>query len=141
MAILNYTTKIDAEKTINEITKMLVKHGANRIVTSYDENRLPCAVSFSINWNGQLLPFLLPCNYEGVFASLKSSDAPKHNKTKEQAIRTSWRIVKDWVEAQLAIVEANLSKIEEVFLPYVVTNNGQTLFEKFEAQSQKLLSQ
>lgn len=35
MAILNYTTYIDCEKSISEIQKCLVKHGAHKIVTEY----------------------------------------------------------------------------------------------------------
>ena len=44
MAILNYTTSISCEKTIGEIMKCLVKHGATKIVTDYSEN-IPSAVT------------------------------------------------------------------------------------------------
>src|SRR5947209_7789589 len=29
-----------------------------------------------------------------------------------------WRVIKDWAEAQSALIEANQVKIEQVFLPY-----------------------
>jgi hypothetical protein len=45
VAILNYTTGIPAEKTIGEITKCLVAHGAHKIVADYKDG-LPCAVTF-----------------------------------------------------------------------------------------------
>lgn len=47
-----------------------------------------------------------------------------------QAVRVAWRIVKDWVVAQMALVDTGMVKTEEVFLPYLVTGNGQTLFQK-----------
>ena len=43
------------------------------------------------------------------------------------------RAVRDWVRAQLALIEAGCVQIEEVFLPYMVGTNGQTLFEAFKA--------
>jgi hypothetical protein len=53
-------------------------------------------------------------------------------KTREQAARIAWRIVKDWVEAQLAIIEAEMASRPEVFLPYAQTNTGETIFQRFE---------
>ena len=50
-------------------------------------------------------------------------------KTPEQAKRVAWRIVKDWVEAQLAIIETQMVKPEQVFLPYAITQTGETLYE------------
>lgn len=44
MAILNYTTSINSEKSISEIMKCLVKHGATKIVTDYD-GQTPSAVT------------------------------------------------------------------------------------------------
>lgn len=43
------------------------------------------------------------------------------------------RILRDWVAAQLALVEAGSAESEEVFLPYLlVAGRGQTLFEQFQ---------
>jgi hypothetical protein len=36
MPLLNYTTKIDADKTINEIQKCLSKVGAIKVMTDYE---------------------------------------------------------------------------------------------------------
>ena len=50
----------------------------------------------------------------------------------EQARRVAWRILKDWVAAQLAIVEAEQAQMAEVFLPYAVeSQTGQTMFQLF----------
>jgi hypothetical protein len=141
MAILNYTTSIEAEKTIAEITKCLVKHGASKIVADY-KDQLPCAVTFCLVMDGNTVAFVLPANYEGVLNSMKKDPkVPQRLCTKEQALRVSWRIVKDWVEAQMAIVEAKLADMAEVFLPYAVTKSGNTLYKEIQGNGMLMLSQ
>lgn len=44
----------------------------------------------------------------------------------------AWRIVKDWVEAQMAILESEMVQMEEIFLPYMVSASGQTFFEAYQ---------
>ena len=127
MPILNYSTKIDAWKTVGEIQQILSKHKVTHISIK-NEGSFPVAVTFTIDYRGQPLNFLLPCNFEGVLNCLKKDrKVPSSSKNSDQALRTSWRIIKDWVEAQMAIVEAELSPIQEVFLPYLVNSTGQTL--------------
>lgn len=138
MAILNYTTSIDCEKSILEIQKCLVKHGANKTVTDYS-NSLPCAVTFCLHINGKIAAFSL-ANYNGVLSAMKKDrKVPRHRCTDEQALRVSWRIVKDWVYAQMAIVEAELAEMAEVFLPYAITKNGTTLYKEIQAGTDLLL--
>jgi peroxiredoxin family protein len=60
--------------------------------------------------------------------------------TKEQAERVAWRILKDWVEAQMALLDIEMVKMEEIFMPYIVDQKGQTLYEKLE-QKQFLLEE
>jgi hypothetical protein len=140
MAILNYTTSISSEKTISEIQQCLVKHGATKIVTDYKDG-LPSGVTFCLVMNDSLTAFVLPANYEGVLRAMqKDKKVPARLCTKEQALRVSWRIVKDWVEAQMAIVEARLADVAEVFLPYAVTKNGNTLYKEVQSKGMLLLS-
>ena len=128
MPILNYTTKVNTDKTVGEITTILVKHGASKIVYDYD-GPLIIAVTFSIKINDNLVGFSLPCNYEGVLRAMqKDKKTPRSFCTQEQAIRVSWRIIKDWVAAQMAIVESGLAEVGEVFLPYAITPHGTTLY-------------
>lgn len=131
MPILNFSTKIDAWKTVNEIQQILSKHGVTRFSIK-NEGHFPVGLAFTINYKDSTLNFLLPCNHEGVLRCLKKDKkVPNHSKNTEQALRTSWRIVKDWVEAQLAIVEAELAPIQEVFMPYLLINDlDETLANK-----------
>lgn len=141
MAILNYTTSISSEKSISEISKCLVKHGATKIVTDYNGG-LPNAVTFCLSINGNMLAFSLPANYIGVLNAMKRDHkVPRRLCTEEQALRVSWRIVKDWVLAQMAIVEAQLADITEVFLPYAITKGGQTLYKELQGNNMKMLQQ
>lgn len=139
MAILNYTTSIACEKTIMEIQKCLVKHGAEKIVTDYT-NKIPTAVTFCLMLNGNLAAFSLPANYSGVLKSMKSdSKVPRKLLTDEQALKVSWRIIKNWVEAQMAIVEAQLADVAEVFLPYAITKSGTTLYKEIKSNGMLML--
>lgn len=131
MALLNYTTKIDADKTAQEIAKCLSMHGAKAVLTEYDEREgLVKAISFRINLNGQDIAFRLPCDWKPVLKILENdSNVPRPKKTQEQAVRTAWRIVKDWVEAQMALVETQMVSTLQVFLPYAEGRDGKTLYE------------
>ena len=55
---------------------------------------------------------------------------PRSFRTPAQALRVSWRIVKDWVEAQMAIVDTKMVTLDQVFLPYVIMPDGRTLYER-----------
>lgn len=139
MAILNYTTSIDCEKSISEIQKCLVKHGAHKIVTDY-LNGLPSAVTFCLTLNGSMVGFSLPANYLGVLKAMKNDrKVPRSKCTDEQAQKVAWRIIKDWVEAQMAIVEAQLADVAEVFLPYAITKNGTTLYKEVQGNGMLML--
>ena len=50
-----------------------------------------------------------------------------------EAARVAWRIIKDWLEAQLALVSAELADLEQVFLPYAQNGAGVTLYEALKA--------
>jgi len=85
--------------------------------------------------------FRLPANTQGVFKALKCDErVPKRLKTKEQAARVAWRVLKDWVEAQLAIVEAEMAELTEVFLPYAQNRDGKTLYQTIEQSGFKTLT-
>lgn len=141
--LLNYSTKIQPEQTIGEIQKMLSIHGVMAMMTEYD-GRNVSAVSFKMNVDGKPMAFKLPCNWRCVQNIFKE---PKHrsklkcrmDEIDEQAIRTAWRIIKDWIEAQLALVEVNMVTIPQVFLPYAIMKDGRTLSEHVESDPGFLL--
>lgn len=141
MPILNYTTKIDSYKTITEIQQILSRRGATKMIVDNDIKGNPIALTFCIQWRDSPLLFALPCNFEGVLRAMKNNKkVPRSQCTEQQALKVGWRIVKDWVEAQMAIVEAQLAELAEVFLPYAVTKNGNTLYKFIQTDSRLLLN-
>ena len=141
MAILNYTTSITTEKTAGEIQRRLANAKAQSILFEYDPDAVMCAISFRILTPHGVISFRLPTNTDGVYSVLCSdSCVPKKLRTKEQAARVAWRILKDWVEAQLAIVDAEMAQLTEVFLPYAQNNQGVTVFKSLENGGFKMLA-
>lgn len=142
MPILNYTTETEVEKSITEIQKCLREHGANKVLTEYDDTGFITALSFTINLNGRDMGFRLPTDWRPVLEIMRIQKKvlvkTSHNRTsvdlerlnKEQAMRVAWCITKDWTKAQMAIVETKMVTMPQVFLPYAVTKNGKTVYEK-----------
>jgi hypothetical protein len=142
MAILNYTTKINAGKTVGEIQEILAKRGVRKIVNDYNDNGDVAALTFVIMIDLKPVGFSLPCNYKGVLRAMQNDKkVPRSQCTEEQALRVSWRILKDWIEAQMAIIDAQLASIDEVFLPYAITKSGGTLYEEIKKDTSKLLTE
>lgn len=143
MPIKNYTTTISVQKTTNEIQEILGRAGAQAVLTEYDpgERGLVVAVSFKIRVAGDfLVAFRLPARIDGVLLTLKrQKGVPRRFCNREQAARVAWRIIKDWITAQLALVESEIAGLAEVFLPYVEMGDGETLYEKFSSSPGNLL--
>ena len=135
MPILNYTTKINAIKTIGEITQSLVERHANKISVDYKDS-MPYALTFQMFHNGNPILFAMPANIEGVLNVLKKQKGvPKSHQNIEQATRTAWRIIKVWIDAQMAIIDAEIVEPAQVFLPYAITRSGNTLYEEIEGSN------
>lgn len=132
MAIKNYTTRVSASKTIAEIQEILVKHGASRIVIDYDDEGHAKGVMFAISDVGT---YSLPCRVDGVWNVFKKQKIT--GATYAQAEKTAWRNVKDWIDAQIAIVESEQAAFEEVMLPYML-NHGRTLYDAMKDQFARL---
>jgi len=139
MAILNYRTKIAPEKTISEIQSMLARHGVAAIMTEYEGPNVS-SVSFKLVLDGKPMGFRLPCSWRAVREVFKNDPKVRGQyDTDEQAVRTAWRIINDWVQAQLALVEVNMVSVPEVFLPYAITKDGRTLSETVLEDPSRLL--
>lgn len=135
MAILNYTTTVDSFKTVSEIEHILVKHNAKSIMKNYDGESIT-GLSFLIDTGVHQIPVRLPVKVDECLEVLKKEkkNSPRSNikATREQAERVAWRILKDWVEAQMALLDIQMVRFEEIFLPYIETGNGQTIYERLE---------
>lgn len=133
MAIKNYTTTIKPEKTIAEIQQILAKHKAKAILTEYDSEGNVIALSFKVETIRGEVGIRLPVNTEKVLQVLKKQrrNNSQVKDTKEQALKTGWRNIKDWIDAQMALIETEMVTIDEIFLPYILNSRNQTLYEAF----------
>jgi hypothetical protein len=126
--IANYTTTVTALKSIGEIQGMLVAHGAKHILIDY-ENEEPVGLAFIIGTPHGDMPFRLPANIDRVQAVLNRQRV-RSGVPKDMASRVAWRILKDWIRAQTAILETEMVSIDQVFLPYLqVGKDKKTLYD------------
>jgi hypothetical protein len=137
------TTEIETTKTVSDIQRVLSSYGATQIVLGYETGQVQ-SLSFSIIFNAQEIPFTLPCKWEPIFKHLQSKRAVlTRDKKKErdigQARRVAWRQILRWIEAQFALVDTGMAQVQEVFLPYLLANDGKTLYQYIAEKKFKLL--
>lgn len=130
--IKDYTTIISPEETIGEIQRLLSQHGVTAMMTEYDGPQVE-AVSFRIRVEAREMSFRLPCNHRAVREVFKqegiTSVKHKDRNLDNQAIRTAWRIIYHWIDAQLALVRVNMVTVPQIFLPYTIMRDNRTLAE------------
>jgi len=127
MKIANYSTTVTALKSIGEIQGILIAHGAKHILMDYD-NGEPIGLSFIVETPYGDTPFRLPANIERVQAVLNRQRV-RSTVPKGFASRVAWRILKDWVRAQMAVLETEMVSIDQIFLPYMQVQDGKILYE------------
>ena len=129
MPIANYSTSVEAIKTVGEIQGILVGHGARSILTNYAADRTIESLSFIVDTPYGDMAIKLPVNPTAVLKVLREQRVPPRFANYPQAVRIAWRILKDWVRAQMAILETEMVKMEQIFLPYMITKDDKTLYE------------
>lgn len=134
MPLLNYTTTVPVVRTIGQIQGLLVEAGARSILTNYDDVGRPTGVAFAVETLHGLRTFTLPVNAVRVEAVLKREKVERRFATPEHAERVAWRIVKDWLEAQLAIIRTEMVTLDQVMLPYMHGGDGRTVYELYRDQ-------
>jgi hypothetical protein len=154
MALKNYTSDVPVSRTLFEIEEMLIQSGVSGITKEYapsppgkvtavlfhlviDANRPPVTVRLPANEEGALN--VLWKQYVGADELDPSGKQLKwggHGNKKrnresfrQQAERTAWRIVKDWIAVELSRTLMAQSDFREVFLSYI-WDGRQTFFER-----------
>jgi excinuclease UvrABC nuclease subunit len=130
-ALLNYTTEIAAEKSVSEIQRRLAQAGVSQVMHGYDHEGNLNELSFRIKTQFGDMAFRMPANVEAVQAILQRQFKSGRSRfsSREHATKVAWRILKDWVEAQLALLRTGQVTIEQVFLAYAQNTSGQTVYE------------
>lgn len=134
MPLLNYTTSVPVRRTIGVVQGLLVEAGARAVSTAYDEVGRPTGIAFQVQTAYGPRTFQLPVNAQRVEGVLRRDKVPPKYQTPEHAERVAWRILKDWLEAQLAIIRAETATLDQVMLPYMVGDNGRTVYELYRDQ-------
>lgn len=130
MAIKNYTSNVEVYQSLGEIQGALASHGTRKIIIDYDDQGQPDGVMFALQTPAGMRGFCLPANVDGVRAVFARQ---KVKAPEGQAERTAWRNLRDWVLAQMSIIETGQVEVEQVFLPYLTDNQGRTLYEAYQA--------
>jgi hypothetical protein len=130
-APLNYTTKVKAATTANECTGMLAAHGAEAVGLTFDDDRQPNGLNFRIDTDHGVQGYRIEVNSAGVLVQLETAYRagvikPSSGRsavsftTAAHAHMVAWRQVKDWLEANLAMIEASMWGLDRVMLPWML---------------------
>jgi len=133
MPIKNYTTRVAAARSIEEIQTALVRHGATGVLYEYEQGtgRI-LALKFKLVVKGGAVGFSLPVNWRKFQQVLKNDRVPRYD-DEEYVYRVAWRNIRDWTLAQLALYETQIVDLPQVFLPFAVGKGGKTLYEQVES--------
>ena len=136
MPLLDYTTKVPVSRTISQIQAKLVEHGARAVMMEYGADGRIKALAFNIKMPNKELPIRLPINTVATLRVLQRQVADREIAAAyakdDHAYRVAWRNIFHWLSAQMALLETEMVQFEEIFLPYVITDDGRTLFKRLE---------
>lgn len=146
MNIKNYTSSVPADKSILDIERILIAMGARNIAKEYDGFGKVDAIMFGIPKDGSTVPVKLPGRRSAIKKLFLSEYKRSYTKGQEesanqQAERTAWKNVRDWVELQATMIKLEQVEFMEVFMPYIYNmQTRKTVFEiAKENKFQKLL--
>lgn len=145
MNLKNYTSGTPAQTTISNIEQYLMAAGATGISKKVQGGMVTALVFEIVDENGRARLIKLPANCESVLDYLwndyiTSRTRPQKQKEDftDQAARTAWKLVQDWVQVQVSMIKLKQMKVLQVFLPYVWDGN-QTFYEALESSKFKAL--
>ena len=147
MGTVNYTTKVAAAVTVGEIQQMLAEHGATAIMVRYDA-RTPTAVAFQLTVRDVEAAYALPVDVDAMRRSLMRQwnggglrgIRPATAASPAHAARVAWRVLKDWLAAQLALIEAGQAQLDQVMLPYLRVDADTTVYDAYLEHGARMLT-
>lgn len=138
MFLKNYTSEVAVPQTINRIRQTLIKCGVLGIAEEYLQTGAIAALTFRVVDKGSDFAVRLCPNIEGATDALwtdyKSTNSrglkrKKREDFAEQAERTAWRILQDWVEIEMSKIQMKQADPTEVFLSYIQCN-GESYYRR-----------
>jgi hypothetical protein len=144
--IKNYTSEVPAYISMGIIERSLVQAGATDISKKYEDG-VCRAITFRMLVNQVPLFFQLPAKVDACFKALWGSMTPRgqqqadRKKWMDQAERTAWKIVADWVQIQLTMIQLEQVESLQVFLAYVYDPaNDRTFYDALKENNFKQLT-
>jgi hypothetical protein len=125
----NYASTSALPNIFNAIEKTLAAHRAKSIIRDYDGQGRIKSISFVIDTPKGEIGIRLPARFDKVEKIFQDQGI---RYKPDQPYRTAWATIRDWVDAQMALIDWEMVKPEEVFLPYAVNTDGRTYFEVIE---------
>lgn len=139
MFLKNYTSDVPVHQTIFRIEQVLLRCGVVNIAKEYrGVNGEVAAVTFQVVAPHGKLTVRIPADEEKALDALWKDYAQDDKLTedgealawnnkkkkrrsdfKEQAARTAWKIMQDWIEIQMSMILLNQAETLQVFLPYI----------------------
>ncbi|MGH2478079.1 MAG: hypothetical protein ACRDHW_00270 [Ktedonobacteraceae bacterium] len=126
-------------RPIDTIQSALASHGAKAISLDYEQGQA-IALAFVLDIGGDRHAFRMPARLQNVLIKLYGNRRVYTETQRNQAYVTAWANIRDWVTAQLAMIDIGLVKMEEVFLPYMMISENKTVFDVYEQQQFQLKS-
>jgi len=96
------------------------------------------ALQFLVRIKNQDVAFALPVHWRKCQRVLELQKVRRWDE-EEYVYRVTWRNIRDWDMAQLALYETEIVDMPQVFLPFATDAKGQTLYEHVQTNPQFLL--
>lgn len=138
MPLLNYSTKVTPSKSIADIQDALRKAGATTVATLYDQGEVS-GLQFTVPTAFGERAFMLPANTDRVkevlqrqarYEKLSRAQRDDLQKALKKPEWVAWRVLKDWIEAQLALIQTQMVTLDQIMLPYMQADeHGRTVYE------------
>lgn len=140
MFLKNYTSEVPVSQTIYRIEQVLIKCGVSGIMKEYTgTNGEISAITFQIEAPAGKITIRLPADKDRALDALwldyvdgdklnakgdavdyyGSRKKKRRSDFAEQSARTAWKIVQDWIEVQMSMIQMKQADTLQVFLPYV----------------------
>jgi len=135
---LNYTTTVAADKTAHECLVTLGKYGAKRAGLAYGKDRVPMGISFVLDTRWGERGYEIAVNFDGTQSALRAAYRERKIERKytehAHAQKVAWRVLKMWLESNLALVEAGQVDPERALFPYMLLAPEHTVFDEYDRQ-------
>lgn len=139
MNLKNYTSEVPVARSMAQIHQKLVEVGADNInYKILDKITVGITFLYTDPKLKRTLAFHIKAQVDEAFnimiAQYKKLQSDTKKRVKEQAARTAWKILSDWIEIQCSMILLGQAEPLQMFLPFVYdVEKDETLYDKLSA--------